>query len=298
MFRPQPPLNTIILFVAMLLPYSACRAEWVEWLADTTVTGQFDNNINQTFFKASQLDDYIVKAFLSGGRAYQFGPYTRAYTTLEWSGESHENFVKLNQHTISGKVVVVHKFGLGHSAPVLRLDLSDGEIFSESQLRSGNLFLAGVRLSSWTSDLQQIYFGYRFDNRDAARTNMRRKDDAESAFTIQGHALELGSNISISEDIQLNLGYSHRWGDIFSINPEDSLNPTILKGVSSISADDAIPGLVYRATGNTNFFNVGLTYALFDGHAATALNYSFSDTEALGKAYESHKVQLSIFYSY
>jgi|GEM_PF-1001386 len=288
----------VVLSVASSLYCSTSRSEWVEWLADATVSGQFDNNISQSFFTTSQLEDYIGRAFLSGGRVYQFDAFTRAYATLEWSGETHENFTKLNQYTIGGKGVLTHKFGLGHKAPVLSIDVADREMFSDSQLRSGNQLLAGMRLSSWFSDFQQIYIGYRFDNRDAARANIRHKDFAESAFTLQGHALELGSNISLNERMQLNLAYSHRWGDINSNNMPDSLTPATLNQISSISKDDALPGWIYRAPGDTNFYNVGLSYALWDGHAATALNYSYSDTEALGMGYENHKIQFSFHYSY
>ena len=95
----------VVLSVASSLYCSTSRAEWVEWLADAAVSGQFDNNISQSFFTTSQLEDYIGRAFLSGGRVYQFDAFTRAYATLEWSGETHENFTKLNQYTVGGKGV-------------------------------------------------------------------------------------------------------------------------------------------------------------------------------------------------
>jgi hypothetical protein len=298
MFPTTFPLFPIILSAVTALYCSPSCAEWVEWLADATVSGQYDNNINQSFFNATRLDDFIGKAFLSGGRAYQFDPYTRAYTTLEWNGETHENFPQLNQYGFSGKGVLTHKFGLGHKAPVLRMDVADGEIFSDSQLRSGNQFTSGLRLSSWYNEFQQIYIGYRFDNRDAARKFLRLKNYAESPFSVQGHSLELGSNITVSGRMQLHLGYGHRWGDITSNNTPSSLTPAILSQVSSISDDDALSGWVYRASGNTDYGHVGLSYALWDGHAATALNYSYSQTEAVGMGYENHRVQLSVHYSY
>jgi hypothetical protein len=98
--------------------------------------------------------------------------------------------------------------------------------------------------------------------------------------------------------MQLNLGYNHRWGDIVSNNSESSFSPAVLEQVRSIGDDDALPGWIYRTYGNTDTYNVGLSYALLDGHAATALNYSYIETQALGTSYANHKVQFSIHYSY
>jgi len=297
MRKIPPPIFAIVLSAAALHA-PAGRAEWVEWLADAAVVGEFDSNINQSFFTASQLDDFIGKSLLSGGRAYQLDNYSRLYTTLEWNGETHENFQKLNQYNVGGKGVLTHKFGLGQQAPMLRLDVADGEIFSDSQLRSGNQLTAGLRLSFWHGEFQQLYMGYRFDDRNAARANIRRKDYPHSVFDIKGHTVELGSNIAVNGRMQLNLGYNHRWGDIVSNNSESSFSPAVLEQVRSIGDDDALPGWIYRTYGNTDTYNVGLSYALLGGHAATALNYSYIETQALGASYANHKVQFSIHYSY
>ncbi|MFZ2449578.1 MAG: hypothetical protein WAW36_03565 [Methylovulum miyakonense] len=299
MIKTACPLSVIVLSGCIAVSSPASHAEWVEWLADGSVSGKFASNINGSFFSAQQLDDFLGKGLLSAGRAYQFGGYTRGYFTADWSGETYGRFEKLGQYTVGGKAVLAHKFGLGRQAPMLHLELADAEIFSASQLRSGNQLSAGLRLSSWCNEFLQGFVAYRFDDRNAPPRNLRMGATA-SAFDIQGHALEIGSNFAVTGQVQLTTSYSHRWGDIVSNNLPDSLPPTLLGKVDSIADDDAFPGWTYRAQGETNLYRLGLSYALWDGHAATALNYSYIDTDALalGVGYASHQIQLSVHYSY
>jgi len=289
--------KSFILLAFACLTSPSVHAEWVEWLIDSNVSSKFISNINSSFFSAQQLDDFLSKAVISAGRAYQFGDYTRGYFSADWSGETFGRFEKLDQYAVGGKVVLTHKFGLGWQAPMLHLELADAEIFSASQLRSGNQLSAGLRLSSWCNEFLQGYMAYRFDDRNASPRNLWLGSTA-SAFDIQGHTLEIGSRYSIAERLQLNIGYNHRWGGVISNNLPNTLAPAILYKVDTIANDDAFPGWIYRTQGETNSYKLGLSYALFEGHAATSLNYGYLETEAVGLNYVSHQIQLSVHYSY
>lgn len=298
MFKLKRLPTASVLLTAIALHCPAGHAEWVEWLADASVGGQFDSNVNHALTGRLQGLDYIGKLFLSAGRAYQLGDYSRAYLTAEWNGESHEHYSGLNQFSSGGKAVLTHKFGLGQQAPLLRLELADAEIFSASHLRSGNQLLAGLSVSSWCNDYLYSSVAYRFDLRRESSTGQPTELKPNNVFNMQGHTVEVGSSLVIFEHMQLTTGYSHRFGDVSSNNSPYSLSARSLSGVAAIAWDDAFPGWTYRSYGNTNVYNLGVSYGLLGGHAATALNYSYTDTDTVGLNYTSHQIQFSLHYSY
>jgi len=284
--------------LVILVQGSAARAEWVEWLFDGNLSGRFDSNINRSYFTGQQRQDYTGMARLSAGRAYQLGEYTRAYATAEWTGEQHVNYQRLNQYSIGGKALLTHKFGLGLNAPLLSLDFSGAEIYSDSRLRSGEQITTGLRLSVWCNELMQSFIGYRFDDRNAPAANNPVLNRPNSVFDVEGHALEVGSILVMNDRLQWHTRYSHRWGDIVSNNLSTSVPANLLSKMEAIAREDAYAGWTYRAPGTSHIVNVGLSYALLDGHAATALDYTYQDSDAVGMAYQSHQVQLSVYYSY
>ncbi len=298
MFKTAHAVGITVCSLLALFDCPTAQAEWVEWLIDSRVSGQFDSNINHSLFAAQQRQDGIGKIALSAGRAYQLDDYSRAYITAEWQGESHADYWRLNQHSVGGKAVLAHKFGLGWQAPVLQMDLAGGEIYSESQLRSGGQITAGLQLSSWCNDFLQGFIGYHFDDRNGPNANNPLSNQPNSVFALQGHTVEIGNFIVVNDYWQVNVSYSHRFGDVVSNNLPSSLPASALSKVSEVARDDAFPGWVYRAQGNTHRVNAGVSYALFGGHVATALNYSYIDTQALGLGYQSHQIQLSVNTSY
>ncbi len=300
--------NRLYLITLLLNYYSTSHAEWVEWLFDASATGQFDSNINRSFFTQQQRDDFIGKGFLSAGRVYQINDSTRVYTTAEFSGEMFERYHQLNQYTLGGKMVLTHKFGFGWQAPMLHIDFSGNEIFSASQLRSGEQFNTGFRLSHWLNDFLNVFAGYRFDYRNASSINQRIKGIGSvvmnteglnnSVFDLQGHSLETGVNLVIDESLQLNLGYDLRYGDVISNALPNFAVWHIAENAKSAVRDDALGGWTYRADGYTHQANIGLVKTFLDGHAASSLSYHYVNTQALDLSYATHQVQFSLHYSY
>lgn len=277
-------------FCFALYGSTACYAEWVEWILDGSAAGKFDSNINRSFVTSQQFDDYIGAGRLSAGRAYQINRDTRAFFTTEFGGNVHQRFDNLDQVSIGGKAVLTHKLGLGRRAPLLRVDVSGGEIFSDSRIRTGEQLTAGFSASSWVTEFLQGFVGYRFDDRNAARAS-------NSVFNLQGHMVETGFRVMLADSVQMNLGYSWRHGDVTS-NAQGVKIPSVAARADKFVRDDAFGGWTYRATGQTHIYNIGASYIFLKGHAAAALNYNFMDTRTLGFNYESHQAQLSFNYSY
>jgi hypothetical protein len=277
-------------FFTLLCGSTVCYAEWVEWILDGSAAGRFDSNINRSFVNSQQFDDYIGVGHLSAGRAYQIGRDTRAFFTTEFSGNIHQRFDRLDQVSIGGKGVLTHKLGLGRRAPLLRVDMSGGEIFSESRIRTGEQLIVGFSASTWITEFLQGFVGYRFDDRNAARAG-------NSVFDLQGHMVETGFRVMLADSLQMNLGYSWRHGDVTS-NAQGVRIPSVAARADKFVRDDAFGGWTYRAKGQTHSYNVGASYIFLKGHAAASLNYSFMDTRTLNFNYESHQALLSFNYSY
>ena len=292
------PLFLVAVSGWIVLHSPASCAEWVEWLADARVSGQFDSNINRSFSPARQEGDYLGKALLAAGRAYQLGAYTRAYATAEWTGQTHAQFTGLDQVTAGGKGVLTHKFGLGRDVPILRLEFAGADISSNSTLRSGNQLNAGARLLAWHAYALNYFIGYRFDQQDSPAADHRIHGKDNQVFDKAGHTLEIGIASAVGADLQVSVGYQHRWGDIVSNNLAADVSADELQRVASVAHDDALGGWTYRAPGETDSYTVGINYPLFSGHAAVAVDYAYHDTQALGMAYDSHQIQFSLAYSY
>jgi len=291
--------------VLLLLFFCAApvRAEWVEWLSDSGISARFDDNINTSLFSAQALDDYVWSGFLSGGRAYQLDNYTRVYLNAIFSGDLHHRFEVLDQYTLGGNALLTHKFGLGWEAPVLSLGTSAEPVFSASELRNGEKILSTLRLSKWLHhDVLHAHIAYRFDHRDGPNpANNERPELAAipgSVFDIQGHTVEALLNLSVTDQLRLNVSYGWRWGDITSNNLLNSVSGSVLSRVHAVYRDDALPGWIYRAYGTTQTYDIGLSYSFLGGHALSTLGYRHVDTQALGMGYDSNQVRLSVNYTY
>lgn len=300
---PTQKHRTVMRTASLLLLFSACagpaRAEWVEWLFDGGLSAQFDDNINKSFSSEQARDEGVWSGVLSGGRAYQWGDYSRVYLNAVFSGDLHQQFQKLDQYTLGGNARLTHKFGLGWEAPSLSIASSVERIFSDSVLRNGDKLTHSLRLSRWLHhNAIQAHITYRFDHRNGATVSRPRAGEFGSAFNTQGHTLETSLNLSLSERARLNASYGWRWGDITSNNSRTSIPDNVENRVHALNKDDALPDWVYRAYGTTQTLDVSLNYSFSGGHAMSTLGYRYIDTQALGMSYQNNQVRLSFNYSY
>ncbi len=293
-------LGSVLLLFFYVAPV---RAEWVEWLSDSRVSAQVDDNINTSLFSSQAQEDYVWSGFLSGGRAYQLGSHSRIYLNAIFSGDVHHRFEYLDQYTLGGSALLTHKFGLGWAAPVISLGTSVEHIFSASELRNGEKIQSSLRLSKWLHhDILQAHLVYRFDHRDGP--DLAHPDHPELAtisgavFDIQGHTVEALLNLSLTNQLRLNVAYGWRSGDVTSNNLLNSISDNALSHVDAIHKDTALPGWIYRAYGTTQTYDVGFSYSFLNGNALSTLGYRYVDTEALGMGYDSNQVRLSVNYTY
>ncbi|MDO9104561.1 MAG: hypothetical protein Q7U57_06325 [Methylovulum sp.] len=296
----SPSASILLLLFFCALPV---RAEWVEWLSDSRLAVQFDDNINTSLSSAQAEEDYVWSSFLSGGRAYQLDTYTRGYINALFSGDLHHRFALLDQYTLGGNALLTHKFGLGWAAPVISLGTSAESIFSSSELRSGEKIQGSLRLSKWLHhDVLHAHIAYRFDYRDGPDlTHPEHPELAAipgSVFDIQGHTVEALLNLSLSDQLRFNVSYGWRWGDVTSNNMLSSVYGSVLGSVDAVHKDDALPGWIYRTYGTTQTYDVGLSYSFWGGHGLSTLGYRHLETQALGADYDSNQVRLGVNYTY
>lgn len=298
MLRQRKVLRTTALLLLSVCT-SPARAEWVEWLFDSGVSAQVDDNINKSFSSRQARDDAIWLGFLSGGRAYQWGDYSRFYLNAALSGDLHQQFPQLDQYTLGGNARLTHRFGLGWEAPTMSIASSVERIFSDSALRNGEKIAHSLRLSQWLHHkVLQAHLTYRFDHRNGSAPEHPRGGEFGSAFNTQGHTVETSLNLSVSQQTRFNLSYGWRWGDITSNNSRASIPENMESRMHALNKDDALPDWVYRAYGTTQTLDASLNYSFSGGHAMSTLGYRYIDTQALGTDYQINQVRLSFNYSY
>ena len=284
--------------VLLVFAYSdPVRAEWVEWLFNSGISFQTDDNINRSFFSRQQKDEYFWSGYLSGGRAYQLDKNTRIYLTSIFTGDLHHRFQGLDQYTLGGNVTLTHKFGLGWQAPVLNMTVSSDKIFSASELRNGEKILSSLRFSKWLHERIQAQAGYRFDYRNGPQSPREIVTIPSNVFDLQGHSIEAALNLSVTQTLRLNVSFSSRWGYIVSNNLPASVPPEITRQAHALVKDDVFPGWLYSAKGTTQTYDTGLSYAFLEGYALIALSYQHVESQALGLSYQSNQVHLGFNYS-
>ena len=296
--------STMILFIWM--PNKAL-AEWTEWLVDTEISYNFQDNINHSLFTAAEESDHLWNVGASAGRAYQLGDDTRIFANVQLDGIIHQDFDKLNHLNTGISLSAQHKFGIGPYQPWIRGSVSTGYIFSKSQIREGHTATAGFDFGKALHERLDMTLSYRFDYRNSRNTKPIAINKliaagiepgrSSATYDIKGHSIGIQFNTLLTQRWLLVLAYSFREGDIVSSN-SPALASYINEIVDAIVNDDALPGWAYRAEGETHRYSVDANYAFLKGHAAFNVGYEYIESHANPYSYRNNLLRVNFNYSF
>jgi hypothetical protein len=115
---------TLVLLLAAVLPLRVSLAAALEISAE--VGGRFESNVSNSNLASDQLADGFFTARLDAGTGGVWGRDWRWHAYLAGEGDQAFRFTELSQIEGGIHLGVERKFGLGWSAPRLRLDLDSG----------------------------------------------------------------------------------------------------------------------------------------------------------------------------
>ena len=285
---------------AALLLADTTRAEpeWAEWLVDTEMSGRFDDNANRASASSEQEWDLAFTPRLAGGRAAQLAKYTRLLALLEVGAAIYSREEDLTSIAGGGRLVLLHKFGLG-DAPWASLSAAGGYEAVRADQRSGPRYSAGAALGKRFSPRFDARAEYRFSTRfgrDGPRVAPA-PGVADDVFDQRAHEIGVEGRFLLTQRLALSGGFDYRRGD-FDSNAQDSRFDVLQRrDVEAVALDEAFGGWVYRLEGNAYSPFLRLDLGL-SARWSAGLAYRYQYGESGGLDYQNHRAEATVLFRY
>lgn len=280
-----PTILRAALGVALLGGLVLAAPAAAEGFVDLEVGSGFDDNHNRARPRDEQRADGTVGAKLTGGWRFEVGTASSFSLSAGVEGTTFARFGRLD--TVDGIIGAAwrSKFGLGPSAPTLRIAAEVRRQDSRSALRSGTSAAASLRLGRRFADRVDVALAYVWEDRDA--------DDP--TFDHRAQSLLLSAGLDVGETSTLTFRYQGRKGDVTSVSAP---NAVILAAAEVRATDDAYdePGwIAYRLDATTHVFGLGLATAITE-RASFDVRFErqLTDTEADGLSYDNNVLRLGL----
>ncbi len=281
---------------AVLLLARPAQAEWVDWVFDADLAARFDANASRAAAASEEVSDFATRLGVRAGRAYQLAERTRAVALADLGGEAHARFEDLDSLDAGGRLVLLHKIGLG-DAPWIRASVDGGWRELRAHRRSGPFFGAGVALGRRLSERLDARLHWRFARRWAKSGPAVVAGARDDVFDQSHHEVGVDAGLQLAEPLLLSSGFAYRRGDFDSNARGSRFRVLASDDVEAVARDSVFGGWVYRIEGNAYSAFVGLDWALGD-HWSAALAYHFQYAEGGGLDYASHGARAALLYRY
>ena len=208
-------LAPIALAVPLLTGTLPAAAEWVDWIADASVSFEYNDNLNVSAFDSDEESDLSWHPVAALGRTYQLTDRTRLSLTGEVGGEIYHDFNRLNSVEGGGRLALFHKFGLGN-APWLRASFFGGYRDVGDSKRSGSRFEVGLTAGKRFHPRFDASLSYLFTDRSGRDGEVAVPTIGTDVFDQQYHQLTLTGNFLALPRLLVTAGYTFRYGDFDS----------------------------------------------------------------------------------
>lgn len=291
----------LLLAFSLLTASTLSHAEWVEWILDPAAEFRSESNLNQSAFDSDEESDNIFRLALEGGRYYQLADRSRLRLSADVELERYDEFDLLNSVAISGKLSVIHKFGLGHNAAWISPYLVFGYKDVDDDIRSGNFSDLGIATGKRLSDRFDMSANLAFIKSDGSENNGKPPvipGVSKDVFNQDRWVASLKGNFLLTNRLLLLGTISYFEGDLIS-NCNGS-NLGIVKGkenILAITQDAVFGGCVYRLDGNGNSASLDLSYAT-GRHSSINLGARYQKGKADQIEYRNTVIRASFLYRY
>lgn len=294
-----------------VLPLACLAALPVEAgvFADIDLQAGTDDNVSRSEKRADIEDDGFAQASVRVGEGLQVG----SGTSLAFSGSvraiEFRRFRDLSEVAGGAAVSLRHKSGLGSDAPWISLFADVEAIDSDSVIRDGERYGAGLRAGTRVGDRWSVVATLRHEWREADEDDQRLPPDRPVfpgvVASLRGDVFEFdATEFAIAADYQLDdawllLGsYSLRDGDVVSTASPDA---TIVGAAKAITSDAAVYGpgrSAYRIGALTHTATLGLNYPLAET-VSVEFDYEYQRSDAdAGIEYDRSLLRVRLLWAY
>lgn len=303
MLRPEARFVTIAVALSMVSGAAPAAAEWVDWIADASVSFEYNDNLNVSAFNSDEENDLSWHPVAALGRTYQLADRTRLSLTGEVSGEIYHDFNRLNSVEGGGRLALFHKFGIGN-APWLRASFFGGYKDVGDSKRSGRHLAAQLTGGKRFHPRFDAFLSYLFTDRSGGRGEVAVPTIGTDVFDQQYHQLTLAGNFLALPRLLVTAGYTFRYGDFDSACTGANVGRVLAQeNVEAIALDGAggssgvFGGCVYRLTGPAHAGVVNVSYGLTDRFSLdAAYEYRYGKADTLD--YQVNIARLALVFRY
>jgi len=276
--------------------------------ADVDVRATQDDNVGRSEKSADIEHDRSAQLAGRVGKAFELGPGTRFSLNGALRAVEFRRFRDLSEVSAGAGLSLRHKFALGPDAPWIAL-VADGEfIDSDSYIRDGERYGAGLRVGTRFGERWSLSATVRRDWRDADEDDQHLPPNRPVfpgvTASTRGDVFEFeATEFTVAADYQFDSGwmvfasYSFRDGDVVSTARP---NATIVDAAKAITADAAFgPGRsAYRLGALTHIGSFGVNYPVSDTVSVECgYEYQLSDADA-GIEYDKNLLSLRLLVAY
>ena len=246
-------------------------AAFADWIVDADAGLVYDSNLGNAELKRDTRSDTALQASFSAGHFIQLTRTLSLTATVETKGEIYQHFGGMNNLAFGPTLAMRHRFGLGATAPWLRLSGDAARLEFEDEVRDGWRYGMSLAAGQRIATRWDVRAEYRYERRTADREIAVLPALPGSVFNLSSRSVRADVRYSRDERTMVFAGFAWRYGDVVSTSTP---NAKIFRASSALARDPTFGSnaYAYRLAGVSRIATVGLSQALSD---RSALNVSF-----------------------
>jgi len=291
--RIQAALSVIALG-CLLAGAGGVRAEW---FADAGAAFVHDDNVSRAQRATDIRSDHALVAHASAGHYVQLTDRTGATLAASMRREQFAHYAGLSHFAVGPSASIRTKLGLGADAPWVRLGASALRLEYDNDVRTGWLFALAAAAGVRVHERVDLRAELRLERRLADRKEQLVTGVSGAAFDLDGAAVVLGADFTLTRDTLVSAAYTYRKGDVVSSTRR---NRDVFVASDAIARDPAFgPDIIaYRLDARSHVFELGVSQAL-----GSRLSANFGVARSLtygrgGNDYYGTAVSASLIYAF
>jgi len=268
-----------------------------EWLFDVDAGGFYDSNLSNAQNQADIRDDFAAAVAGSIANFYALTGNDGLTLSIDAAGEAYHRFHGLNLLGIGASADYRHKFGLGYTAPWLRLNASASYDSYQQDLRTGSRWALVAELGQRFNDQCDAAIGGVLERRYGPNGDPLVPGIPGTVFNLQGQSAYVRGGYAVTDSLLLGARFEIRRGDVVSSTRR---NFAIFEASSAIAADPTFGPdfFAYRLRGTTGTATASASWALGE-RSSLNLVYAGEKTRAYDDLdYRSYRISLAYAYRY
>jgi hypothetical protein len=264
---------------------------------DAAVDATYDTNVTRAQLRDDIRSDGYATGSVGATLRWPLGDRDAVSVGAGLSAAQYARYSRLSYASAQATAAWQRKLGLGIAAPWIAVSGTAAHESYRASERDSDRIAAQLSAGKRFDERFDASLGYLYDRRYAHHDETLVPGISGAVWDLAGHTGFVRAGYALTEQWQLDAGYSYRRGDVVSTTHR---NLAIFLASDAIAESTAFgPGFFdYRLRGTTQTGSGTLSYALGD-RASLNLIYAYEFTRAAqGLQYQGHVVTASWIYRY